>query len=256
MKVALASDLHIEFGDVKLNNDEDADVLILAGDIMVVQSRNSDLWVRRFLDDVYQQFSHVIYIAGNHEHYHGDFQKTDGIIREYLKPYEYFHYLSNDAVQIDDTVFYGGTLWTDMNRREEATILHAGEAMSDFALIRNGQYDRFTPRDAIEQHELCLAHLDGLLDTQPGAKIVVVTHHAPSRQSTHPRYKSSRINGAYSSDLEKILIDHPNIALWCHGHTHDPYDYMVGNTRVACNPRGYYGFETNDVEFKLKYMEI
>ncbi len=255
MKVALASDLHIEFGDVVLNNDENADVLILAGDIMVVQSRNSDLWVRRFLDDVSSKFRHVIYIAGNHEHYHGDFQKTDSIICEYISCYDNIHYLKNDIVHIGDTIFFGGTMWTDMGQRDENTMATASAYMMDYAQIKNGK-NRLNVSQTLTEHVQCLTHLEGALDTHRGAKFVVVTHHAPSDKSTHPKYLGSPVNGAYSSNLEHVMERYPNIALWCHGHTHSPFDYEIGSTRVVCNPRGYYGFETNDLEFKLKYMEI
>ena len=27
--------------------------------------------------------------------------------------------------------------------------------------------------------------------------------------------------------------------LWVHGHTHNSFDYQVGNCRVVCNPRVY-----------------
>jgi len=33
MKIAICSDLHLEFGDIILKNEESADVLILGGDI-------------------------------------------------------------------------------------------------------------------------------------------------------------------------------------------------------------------------------
>lgn len=33
--------------------------------------------------------------------------------------------------------------------------------------------------------------------------------------------------------------------LWVHGHTHDSFDYMIGSTRVLCNPRGYIPEEAN-----------
>ena len=35
MKIALASDIHLEFGPIDLKNDQAADVLVLAGDICV-----------------------------------------------------------------------------------------------------------------------------------------------------------------------------------------------------------------------------
>ena len=27
--------------------------------------------------------------------------------------------------------------------------------------------------------------------------------------------------------------------MWFHGHTHDTYDYMIDQTRILCNPKGY-----------------
>ena len=35
MKLAVCSDLHLEFGDLDLTNDEAADVLVLSGDIFI-----------------------------------------------------------------------------------------------------------------------------------------------------------------------------------------------------------------------------
>ena len=37
MKIAVCSDLHLEFGPLKLKNPGDVDVLILSGDILVEQ---------------------------------------------------------------------------------------------------------------------------------------------------------------------------------------------------------------------------
>ena len=37
MKIKLVSDLHLEFADINIKNDEGCDVLILSGDIMVAQ---------------------------------------------------------------------------------------------------------------------------------------------------------------------------------------------------------------------------
>jgi hypothetical protein len=67
---------------------------------------------------------------------------------------------------------------------------------------------------------------------------VVITHHAPSRRSVHPRFASSLLNAAFVSDAERFLGG-DRVQLWIHGHTHDSFDYVVDGTRVVCNPRGY-----------------
>ena len=66
----------------------------------------------------------------------------------------------------------------------------------------------------------------------------MITHHAPSRQSIHPRYADSLLNACFVSDAEH-LVSGERAQLWIHGHTHDSFDYVVHGTRVVCNPRGY-----------------
>ena len=64
------------------------------------------------------------------------------------------------------------------------------------------------------------------------------------------------MNGGYSSDLDDFIIDHPQIKLWTHGHTHEDFDYMIGSTRIVCNPRGYINYENRADRFELKFLEI
>ena len=103
-----------------------------------------------------------------------------------------------------------------------------------------------------------MTYIDNTLNEVAAWKsVVVVGHHAPSKQSTKPRYKDDyHMNGGYSSDLESFIIDRPQIKLWTHGHTHDEFDYMIGSTRVVCNPRGYDAYEEQADRFKLKYIEV
>jgi hypothetical protein len=64
------------------------------------------------------------------------------------------------------------------------------------------------------------------------------------------------MNGGYHSDLSEFILDRPAIKLWTHGHTHEEFDYMIGDTRVVCNPRGYIGYEELANNFKLKVVEV
>ncbi len=41
-------------------------------------------------------------------------------------------------------------------------------------------------------------------------------------------------------------MGHRACELWVHGHTHYSFDYMVGNCRVICNPRGYSNIDNPD----------
>jgi hypothetical protein len=88
-------------------------------------------------------------------------------------------------------------------------------------------------------------------------RVVVVSHHAPTHVSIDECYKHDTImNGNFASMLENFILDHPEIAVWVHGHMHNVSDYQVGSTRVLCNPRGYKGHESRAEEFELLYFEV
>jgi hypothetical protein len=64
------------------------------------------------------------------------------------------------------------------------------------------------------------------------------------------------MNGGFSSDMSEFILDRPQICLWTHGHMHDPFDYVIGSTRVVCNPRGYIGYEESAADFQLKFINV
>jgi hypothetical protein len=84
-------------------------------------------------------------------------------------------------------------------------------------------------------------------------KVWVLTHHGPSYQSVHPKYRNSGIaNGAYVNNFDDLILNNPQIKYWSHGHTHESFDYMIGDCRVVCNPRGYYnGYNNADLNINF-----
>ena len=293
MKLALASDLHLEFGHIELEN-PGVDVLILSGDICVASKFGPDY--DRFFNDVSKAFKHVVYIVGNHEHYNGDFNKTIDTLRMVLARYENVHLLDKETFVLDDVTFIGGTLWTDMNKEDVTTLVTMPSVMNDFRCVINSnrkvshkvpiykkdaegnfvyknvdnmpsavidhyehreQVAKFSPEDSVEDHKKMVEYIRSVTEGKFDQKFVVVGHHAPSKLSTHPKYAREVImNGAYSSDLSEFILDHPQIKLWTHGHTHEEFDYMLGETRIVCNPRGYINIEKRADDFKLKVLEV
>ena len=282
MKIALASDLHLEFQDINLQNTEGADVLILSGDIMIAEDlhnhpemdygmysnvnladlgrrQESALRFRDFLKRCSFQFPHVIYVAGNHEFYHGRWKASLDHLREECTKFTNVYFLERDVKVINDVTFIGATLWTDCNKGDPLTLHALGDMMNDFKIIRNDEhgYTKLRPAHIMHRHQQTISYLKSILPDMKDRKIVFVGHHAPSKQSTHPKYKNDTLmNGGYSSDLSEFILDHPEIKLWTHGHTHDPFDYMIGTTRIACNPRGYAGWDEMADRFQLKYLDI
>jgi hypothetical protein len=291
MKIAICSDVHLEFGELNLENPGDVDVLILSGDICVARdlmehdahgivSFGKSARYHTFFQNCSERFPHVLYVAGNHEHYHGDFKYTVSDLKKYLAYLPNLHILDKETFELNDTVFVGSTLWTDMNKRDPLTLHQISRMMNDFRIIDNSNREvtfktfddpenpdkptfrtrvsRFSPEDAVEEHVKCLDYIRHVYsDMPPWKQMVVVGHHTPSHQSCHPIYKDDReMNGGYHSELSEFILDRPGIKLWTHGHTHELFDYMIGDCRVVCNPRGYIGHEQISLDFKLKVVEL
>lgn len=281
MKIALASDLHLEFGDINLKNEQNADVLILSGDICVAEDlhdhpepmtpytpevlkilgsrqRNAQLY-RDFLKRCSFQFPNVIYIAGNHEFYQGKFYGNLNDLRNECRKFTNVHFMEDDVLTIGEFTFIGCTLWTNMNKFNPITMHVVTNGMNDFRIIRNDKlgYVKLRPAHVYERHVNSMEFLKKNIERNYDKKFVVVGHHAPTMLSIHENYaKDFHMNGAYASDLSNFILDNPQIKLWTHGHTHHPFDYMIGSTRVLCNPRGYVGYEDCADNFELKYLDI
>ena len=277
MKIALVSDVHLEFGDLDFDNTDNADVLILGGDICVANDitqrdphkiMGEDYRSNRYHDFFQrccERFPHVIFIVGNHEHYYGDFQTTVPHFKDVLGYLPNLHILEKETWTLDDVTFIGGTLWTDMNQRDNRTLHDIARMMNDFRCVDNsnktedgrGWPGRFTTTDAANDHDAMVEFIRTTVEGRGDQKFVVVGHHSPSRLSTHPRYQDQFImNGGYSSQLDDFILDRPQIKLWTHGHTHEDFDYQIGSCRVVCNPRGYINYEERADTWKLKTLEV
>jgi len=286
VKIAVVSDVHLEFEDLDIVNGDNAEVLILSGDICVAadldmrDSRQTEMGFARarserfheFFERCATRFPHVIYVMGNHEYYHSDLATELNEVRRKLAHLTNLYVLEREIKVIGDVTFIGGTLWTDMNNLDPLTLYHMRTMMNDFRVISNssvpvhfrtqeGEFKtrvgKFSPEDAVEEHVKMKGYIQQIVEGKFDQKFVVVGHHAPSKLSTHEMYKDDTImNGGYSSELDEFILDRPQIKLWTHGHTHHNFDYMIGSTRVVCNPRGYANYEAQADTWQLQTVEI
>ena len=258
MKIAYGSDLHLEFdaltyvNPLPINNTEKADVLVLAGD--VTASNNLTGPVDLFFQHISKEFPVVLYVMGNHEHYHGNFQETKEKLLTFLQPYTNIILLDNDSVVLDGVVFFGGTMWTNLKERDPYIVHHVAAAMNDFHHVKNGER-KFLPGDTLVEHDKTIKALTEAL-AKDDEKVVVITHHSPSAKSCHPRFGGDPTNWAYYTELDQFIGERSQIKAWFHGHTHDEYDYMINETRVLCNPRGYVGYQASARTWQLKHVEV
>lgn len=249
MKLHIMSDLHLEFDRYTMPVPSvDADMLILAGDIGVGSNHRD--WVLNLSD----RYKYILLIAGNHEYYHQNYRdlrkawpKIQASWNQESKGAQIF-ILDPGSVTIDGITFLGATLWTDFDKNNPMVTNAAQFGMNDYRIIydydvglelKNSLY----PQTIFAQHERDLDFLTRNLDITK--KTVVITHHAPSFQSIHNDYRNARdhlINFCYHTPLEDLVV---KSKLWIHGHIHCNMDYQIQDSRVICNPRGYYHHSEN-----------
>ena len=241
MKFGVASDLHLEFGPMNPEFFEwRGDVLLLAGDVA-----EDDYLCKQqaFWTAVSGMAPHVFLIAGNHEFYNSEIDTTSKHIREALQPHPNVKLLDNELAVVNGVAVYGTTLWTDFDRNNPISAFDAGRSMNDYRKIRvaGNNFRKFTPSDASSAHARALMHMKQELSTHSDKPAVIMSHHAPSFQSVAPQYATSTLNGSYASNLEQLIVDHPQIKAWVHGHIHHYTQYDVEQCQVILNARGYPG---------------
>jgi Icc-related predicted phosphoesterase len=232
VKLNILSDLHMGVSALErpLN---DADVVVLAGDI--ASPRQAAVWALGFDKP-------VLYVLGNHESYGSSIEGAVDELKQ-LCAGTHVHVLDDGEIVIGGVRFLGSTLWTDFmlfgeGAEKEKAMAQAQRLIRDFSRIRTGKGALFTPADSAALFERHADWLDRRLGATHAGPTVVITHHAPSRQSIHPRFAGSALNACFVSDAER-LAGSARVRLWVHGHTYDSFDYDLRGTRVVCNPRGY-----------------
>ncbi|HQQ69234.1 MAG TPA: metallophosphoesterase family protein [Alicycliphilus sp.] len=235
MKLHILSDLHLGVQGMEQPR-TDADVVALAGDI--ARPAQAMAWARGFGKP-------VLYVPGNHEFYGSSHAQVLAELRRSSQGTQ-VQVLSNDSLQLDGVRFIGSTLWSDFRifaseEQRQQAMAEAQRFMYDFSRIRMGPEPGdalFTPQDAADLYEANVLWLARALAEPFDGPTVVITHHAPTLHSIHPRFAGSPLNAIFVTDTEP-LVAASGARLWIHGHTHDSFDYRVQDTRVLCNPRGY-----------------
>lgn len=267
MKYRLFSDLHLE-RDVALLKRATIDdlwtpeacqgdketVLILAGDIWNGTrplSYVGESWMQRMS----ARFKAVVLVFGNHDYWDANLNTLPQKWRDELTEQSLLNVhlleiadgVEFGSVVIDGVRIVGGTLWTDMHKNDPtvATKFDFEIGFDGRSLYNDRNYIRatmgyhsFGSKHWLERHRSTIKNLRLALaiGDEP---VMLLTHHAPCLLSAPMRGSDALSSYLYGSDLSDFILDHPRIKEALHGHTHDAYDYLVGETRVRCNPRGY-----------------
>ena len=226
MKLAIFSDFHVDFHkdrgrSVFAGLSKDADVAVVAGDMAAFYDFETGIC------DFCSEYPNVVYVAGNHEYYHSAaFDQVNNILLNLESKLDNFTWLNNKRVKIEGQYFIGATLW--FQRTVAAQINKHG--FNDFRYVPNCDPFAFDEFDYTKKYfEIAMEQGD-----------IVITHHAPSFTSIHPKFFGSDMNCYFANRLDSLIID-KKPKIWIHGHMHDGCDYTIGNTQIICNPFGYPG---------------
>lgn len=249
MKLAVMSDLHMEFRDYdlkfvkSLKPEQDVDVIILAGDIMPFkQDFRKDFKTLGVLKCFADMAPYVIYVAGNHEYYGSspeeaweviDFYNNYGLI-SWQGPKNLHVVGCPQWLLVKNQRFLLGTMWYSRaaikkipGDPDTGRFDHIHPLMGD---VRTYQFSDFRHIRKAAEIIYPYNHLfNNMLTRELCDTDVVVTHHLPSPQSTPPRFKGEPDNAFYVHD-KTALIRRRRPKLWIHGHTHSAFDYTIGST--------------------------
>lgn len=242
LRVQYCSDLHLELCPSKTTEQQFslivkpvADILVLAGDICNPFSQQAE----NFLKYCVNNWQLVLYVPGNHEFYHNDYNKT--IYKLYTLSKQLGFKIMEKNTHIDEdhkVVFIGCTLWSNIDPMMKDVI---SESMNDYELITH-KNRKLTVDDTLAFHQESMLFLSKQIPKYTDYTIVVITHHAPVLQRcVADKYLTSPLQSAFSSDCTS-LFEH--VKYWIFGHTHFTTTFTIDNTTIMSNQYGYQGERT------------
>jgi len=266
MRVQILSDLHLEFNNYKFVLGKYVDVVVLAGDICCVSDKETfENFIESVLLATANTGTHVLFVPGNHEYYRGNWEK----VNKYFSSIKlkHFHVLNNRSMCLTDhsgkTVkFIGSTLWSDIPLKNKESV---ASIINDYNLIMTGSDNRLlTIDDTVEAHKQSVSYIEKELllgnestdepEGKAGESVCVITHHMPSYKCVQPKYRSSPVNSAFTSNLDYLIENHTNkIKLWICGHSHSSVNLNIAKTKIVSNP---YGYTSGGVPENKEFMDV
>ena len=237
MQVQFYSDLHIEYEESDhvdvlkyITPKKGVDVLILAGDIGNLYRYEQ---LKNFLIDISVYYKHVFYVLGNHEFYR----------RRTLppKPYQLLYkdanqlqehipkliILNNDSYLVNNRYcFIGSTLWSK---------IHSTQIFPHFRVKINGFnkfiYNKFNQKN--------IEYIKTMLELCQKKKWVpiVITHYTPTFKCIHDKHSDDIYQYLYANSLDNLICE-MKPKYWIAGHTHENFDFMLGETHIISNQLG------------------
>jgi len=266
MKLQYISDIHLEYyklDDIdKLIPKKEAEILILAGDIGYPEQ----IQYKTYIDKVSKIWDQIFIVAGNHEYYQTTKniktkEEIDMIIEFIVEDYANVYYLNNSKIELtfnkEEYVIIGSTLFSDIELTNYSIQININDFKYIYKKRENSKmntydYNKINLFDYKEYYEESKKFLEDTLNyyKNKNYNVIVVTHHAPSFECIEDKYKSSKINKAFYSNLDYLIKD---IYCWIHGHTHSQREIKINGVKVLNNSIGYNGEFNYPIKLERTY---
>jgi predicted phosphohydrolase len=224
MKIDIWSDIHVDHWRDRWRAYvpvERSKVLICAGDI------GEMCWPRAVdtLKELCKLWEEVYYLPGNHDYYESSFAHIDPILLKLENEISNLTILRTGQIhKLGDYKLIGDTAWVPKHNNLIRYPINDLKLISD---ILPGMYNRFSAwRD--------------FLQAEADPNTIVVTHHLPAEDCIAAPFKGDNYNCWFMGDCKDIILD-KKPKIYIYGHTHHAFDFMLGETRMICNPQGYPG---------------
>ncbi len=264
LNIRIYSDFHLDHYPVaalwyppELTDDKET-ILILAGDLWVGYR-----WIKHadnsWIKDVASRFKEILVVLGNHDYWPqgrlsivGGATKCNALLLD--QGIMNVHVLDTATFAMDDVLFVGATLWTDMHNADAFAMHNMSTAMrydGKIAYDTTGRFTRFSSNKWIQTHREHRAYIELIAKQNKDKKIAVLTHHLPLKLMSTPIQDDASYDAYYYSELDTLILNNENIVLWACGHSHTQLDQMFGNCRLYMNAVGYKGNEINNAKHEV-----
>jgi predicted phosphohydrolase len=243
MKVQIFSDLHLETYPNYPKITPYCDIIILVGDISLINTLFID-----FIKYCSKNWKYVIFVKGNHECYYHSIETIDKIIIDTFKNNNLMnvHFLNNQSLIIDNYEFIGSVFWSNSDKNVKYYI-------NDFNKINNFTYDKY-----IKKHLEDKEYLLKKLNEKTEYKKIFITHFPPifDKKLENIKYKnqSKTLTNYFHNSLSIETLNLTNY--WIFGHTHDYCNCLINNTTLISNPLGYKCEKEPKLKFNLSGLFI
>lgn len=240
MKIKLLSDTHLEFPkrligssfvDSILSDNQDTDLLVLAGDIGTPVKGKYEYLETLFPILRDKGYEDILFVPGNHDYYGTSYEDGYGEHRavcfnNHVRPANRVHTFGKVKI-------IAATLWS--RSWDPIADYNIVSSIADFRAIKGWSLDKMhTLFDA--DYDFIMSSLDAATEDE---YVILVTHFVPLISLCDPIYFDSPVIKYFANCSLQDLVTHPKLKMWLYGHDHHGQDKVLGNVRFISNPVGY-----------------